>query len=401
MKRQKQVTWGHGLLVCVVALASLITPATAAASHLAGQDAGPQLVLPAAVDPARWGTALCNDGTPFGFMLEPSPDGSKNWVVYLEGGGFCDDFSKDCSERSDRMSTTPGPEAIEDYYRTRGLALFSSSSGWNPSFYNANKVYAFYCSSDVWSGSTTERRPTTADPNGWYFSGRSNVRALFEVLKAVYGLDDAHAATRVLYAGGSAGGQGVQATADLAAQILPRTARSGRLKLLNDAGSVFHFSHPDYSFDHTGLTFKQVIMQAYQFWGSALNPLCEKAQVWLNKPPAECFDEAIVVPFTTNPRPSGLGLPLFVQQSSIDGWQLKMHGIREDPEGTEIFRGNTLAQFAQVSWTWLWSAGEFSYHVVTIKDEYWTMGPPGQTFRDVLSRYWDGYPPEVVVYGNP
>jgi hypothetical protein len=360
----------------------------------------PILVIPAELDPQRWATARCNDGTPFGFMLELSPDGSRDWVIYLEGGAFCDDYAKDCDDRSERMSTTPGEQAIEDYYRTRDKALFSSSPSSNPSFHNANKAWAFYCSSDVWSGDTVERRSTTADPEGWYFSGRSNVRALFEVLKTGYGLDDADPSTRILYAGGSAGGEGVQATADIASKLLPKSARYGRLKLLNDAGSVFVYDDPDHRFARTDSTFKEVLMLAYDFWGSRLNPRCEKAARLSQISPAECFDEVVVHPSIVEPRPHGLGLPLFVQHSSVDGFQVRVHDI-DEPEDLEFFRSTILERFDEVAWTWLFSGGDLSYHVVTIRDDRWTMGPEGSSFRDVLTRYWEGGPPEIVIYGNP
>lgn len=390
------------ILAVILCIATIVAPLPClggtAQARVRSDD--PILVIPAELDPERWETARCNDGTPFGFMLELSPDGSKEWVIYLEGGAFCDDNAKDCADRSERMSTTPGERAVSDYYRTRNKALFSRSSYSNPSFYNANKVWAFYCSSDVWSGDTVERRPTTADPEGWYFSGRRNVLALFEVLKTSYGLDDTDPSTKVLYAGGSAGGEGVQATADIAFKLLPRSARDDRLKLLNDAGSVFVFDDPDHRFGSTGATFKEVMMLAYDFWGSRLNPRCERAARLSRLSPAECFDEVVVHPYIVEPRPFGLGLPLFVQHSSIDGFQVDMHHI-EEPEELELFRGTILARFDEVAWTWLFSGGSFSYHVVTIRDDRWMMGPEGSRFRDVLTRYWEGDPPEVVVYGNP
>ena len=298
------------------------------------------------------------------------------------------------------MSTTPGAKAIEDYYRIRDKALFSSNPSSNPSLHNANKVWAFYCSSDVWSGDTVGKRPTTADPEGWYFSGRSNVRAMFEVLKTSHGLDDADPSTRILYAGGSAGGEGVQATADIASKLLSRTARGGRLKLLNDAGSVFVYDDPDHRFARTDSTFKEVLMLAYDFWGSKLNPLCQRQARRAQIPVAECFDEVVVHPYIVEPRPYGLGLPLFVQHSSIDGFQVKVHDI-DEPEDLEFFRNTILERFDEVPWTWLFSGGSFSYHVVTIRDDHWTMGPEGNSFRDVLTRYWEGAPPEIVIYGNP
>jgi hypothetical protein len=223
---------------------------------------------------------------------------------------------------------------------------------------------------------------------------------MFEVLQSWYGLDDGDPATRILYGGGSAGGEGVQATADVAYKSLPRVARRGRLKLLNDAGSVFVFDDPDHRFFRTDSTFKEVLMLAYDFWGSRLNPLCEREMSLSGLSPAECFDEVIAHPYIVEPRPYGLGLPLFVQHSSIDGFQVNAHDL-DEPEDVERFRNTILQRFDDVSWTWLFSGGAFPYHVVTISNDRWTMGPEGSSFRDVLTRYWEGGPPEIVIYGNP
>jgi hypothetical protein len=400
MKRQWTLSLVSAVVLCFATVAGP-RPWMDRTVHAGAESSSePLLVLPAELNPQRWGTARCNDGTPFGFVLEPSPSGSNDWVIYLEGGCFCEDNASPCSRRGEKYTTMPGEEAMQDWYRLRDKALFSRDPEWNPTFYSANIVFAFYCSSDVWSGSTVERRPSSGDPEGWYFSGRINVLAMLQVLTQSYGLDDRNLDTRVLYAGGSAGGEGVQATADLVQKVLPTTARSGRLKLLNDAGSVFEFDDPDYSFQGTGQTFPEVMNQAYDFWGSRLNPLCEASMRRLGASPGACFDEVVVYPFLVQPQPNGLGLTLFVQHSSIDGFQLRAHGIR-NPDGTELFRNNTLARFDGVPWTWLFSGGSMAYHVVTIRNDRWAMGPPGSTFREVLGRYWEGGPPEVVIYGNP
>ena len=385
------------LLLCMATAALGLPPVPTIADELVPE---PVLVLPAVLDPLHWGTARCSDGTPFGFMLELSPTGSREWVLYLEGGGFCEDNAVMCEDRYPRWTTTPGDEALEYYALVRTRALFSPDDDWNPTFHDANKAYAFYCSNDVWSGDTVERRPTSADPAGWYFSGRANVKAMVEALQAYYGLDDAHAATEVLFAGISAGGEGVQAAAAIVYRLLPRVTRKGHLRVVNDAGSVFLFDDPDHRFASTDLTFKQVMVDAYDFWGSTLNPYCERAQVMMGKRRGECSDEVVVYPFIVRPRPYGLGLPLFVQHSSIDGYQLREHQL-EEPEDVELFRANTLLRFGEVQWTWLWSGGAFAYHTTLWRDDRWDMGPEGQTLREVLGRFWEDQPPEVVIYGNP
>ena len=94
---------------------------------------GGETVRPALRNPKLYGKERCNDGTPFTFFIEKGYDGeyqSKNWVIYLKGGLFCDDDAYLCSERERELT---------------------------------------YCSSDLWARSSNTRRPPSGDPvNGWY-----------------------------------------------------------------------------------------------------------------------------------------------------------------------------------------------------------------------------------------
>src|SRR5262245_61926924 len=57
---------------------------------LASSD-GWESVKPAVRDPARWEGARCNDGTPFTMSVRLSDERSTEWVIYLQGGLYCDD----------------------------------------------------------------------------------------------------------------------------------------------------------------------------------------------------------------------------------------------------------------------------------------------------------------------
>jgi hypothetical protein len=44
------------------------------------------------LDPAKYPEALCNDGSPGGYVFRPgSGRGVRRWIVELQGGGMCQD----------------------------------------------------------------------------------------------------------------------------------------------------------------------------------------------------------------------------------------------------------------------------------------------------------------------
>ena len=383
------------------------TPSSVTASPLA---VGPlventllqgEMVKPALRDPQRWGDAVCNDGTPFGFALQLSPSGrSDDWVIYLQGGSFCDDNALPCSRRKAILTTTPN--MADQALLTMGQGgIFSSQATQNPLFYDANRAFAFYCSSDVWSGSVAERRATTGSADGWYFTGRLNVQAMLEVLIQQYGLDDTNPNTAVLFAGGSAGGVGVQVNADLIAKLLPHTAVAGRLKLLNDAGVTIHFDHPTYRPGNATTSFVTVLRDGYDFWESRLNPQCEQVHLQAGEHPGNCFQERIVHPFITQAPPQGLGLPLLVQYAALDSYGLQLHRI--DPTVDSIIREQwrTAALEAIPNATWFFSNGRRPYHTVLRQAHLWDQGPPDQQFIHILTQFWQGGPPQHITFGNP
>lgn len=363
-----------------------------------------EMVKPAERDAERWGEARCNDGTPFGFSLQLSPSGqSDEWLVYLEGGGFCDDNALPCSERGKRLSSTP-PTDDRAQTEIKQTGIFNRNPSSNPDFYDANIAFAYYCSSDGWSGGTTEKRPTQADPQGWYFSGHTNVRAMIEILIERYGLDDSDSRTRLLFAGSSAGGIGVEVNANVLAQLLPNAASHGRLKLLDDGGFITDFDDPLYRPGDAEVSLRELIVAAYDFWGASLNPRCEAAQVQAGEHPGRCFLSAVVYPYITHEPPEGYGLTLLIQYSAIDDFALNLHGIDNpndpaDAAALERWRADTLSELENIDW--VFSGGDRRYHTILPSDEKIRIGPNGKTFLDVLGHFWDGNAPMQIIFGNP
>lgn len=362
------------------------------------------LVKPAIRNPGRWETARCNDGTPFAFELSLPTQKSRDWVIWLEGGGFCDDNATSCASGRGRLATTlPGNDAAT-ITPSQIKGIFNRSTKENPTFAAANMVYAHYCSSDFWSGATDGRRPTTGDPAlGWYFSGKTNVRAMLEALSAHYGLSDDDGGTRILFAGSSAGGVGVFVNADTIASLFPKSVAGARIKLVADGGGAEpDFDNPSYRPGAATIKARNVILAAYDFFGSRAHRGCEDGLRFAGKNPKTCLFGEVSYPYI-----KASGLPILVQSSSIDKFALTLHGIDnpKDPADQAVFeeyRMDSLTGFT--SFSWLFSGGATSYHTILHGDgpKAFGMTPPaGPSFRDLLASFWRGDPPQRVLWGNP
>jgi len=345
-----------------------------------------EVVEPAERDPTRWAQARCNDGTPFGFRLSLAPTPSPVWVIQLEGGGYCDDASMPCSERDARLTTTlPAQDRDIGALVTRGI--FSRDATVNPTFADANHVLAHYCSSDFWHGATTELRPSAVSPGGWFYSGRANVRAMFEVLAQRYGLDDQDPALQVLFGGNSAGAVGAHFNSAFVEQTLPNARADGRLKLLLDAPWFLDWDDPANRIVNATVRDREVWRSAQAYWGATGDPECEASVT----DPVDCFFGATWYPFVSARQPT------FVQISRLDTViGLEIHPTLEmDAAAVNAWRAEVSSTTASV--TWLFS-GAMPYHVLTVGDQGWALGPPGSSLQEMVSRFFNDGPPERVVF---
>jgi hypothetical protein len=360
-----------------------------------------EIVKPAERDAERWGSARCNDGTPFGFAIRLAPVPTASWVIHLEGGVLCDDDAFSCADRlrdDEPLTTTP---RLADRATTRLMraGILSDDPSLNP-FAGHNQVLAFYCSSDHWSGATIERRPTSADPAGWYFSGRANVSALLETLVDRYGLSDADPETRVLWGGSSAGAFGAHINVPRVREALPSTFAARRVALFADAGWMIDYDDPEHRIRETSVRDREVWRAALAFWDGHVNADCEAAHV----DPVDCwFGPAWYETISAQ-------IPVLVQQSEIDGsFGNFLHafdgcdaaGQCSDPEvqaALDAWRAQLVAELAGAEWLF---SGSMRYHTLAMADAGLSTGAPGSTLRDVLARFWEGAPPERVTFDLP
>jgi hypothetical protein len=165
--------------------------------------------------------AKCNDGSPAIMYVRraSAPAAETSWIVFLQFGGACQNWEicrdrwcgNETSYDAAKMSSRFAPEAME------GNGLFKRNQ--NNAFAAANQVFVYYCSSDTWLGQKDD--VVLEDPEGVGPSYRMHVRG-FSIVEAV---EDALSkgvtsddgvetmpkfsdATRILFAGGSAGSAG-------------------------------------------------------------------------------------------------------------------------------------------------------------------------------------------------
>ncbi|XP_013422007.1 palmitoleoyl-protein carboxylesterase notum1 isoform X2 [Lingula anatina] len=170
-------------------------------------------------------TVTCNDGSPAGYYIRQSY-GSKRWIVYLEGGGYCFD-QLSCHGRwlnsRKLMSSNEWPETKE------GTGILSWHPEENPYFYHANIVYVPYCSSDSWSG-----HKMASGKGEFSFLGSLIVQ---EVIKDLLNMSDGLSDGNKLYlAGSSAGGTGVLLNLDSVADLVHQKAPNIEVRGIADSG---------------------------------------------------------------------------------------------------------------------------------------------------------------------
>lgn len=256
-----------------------------------------QHVIPKLRDAEAFDHATCSDGRPFNFRISMSPTKSKDWVVFLAGGGLCDGKSFPCTDRSETLFQPSSlVEAAIPNFVPDDEGITSRKSTINPTFSNANIVFAEYCTNDFWSGTnTTPRTVATGDPAhptnmSIVYTGRYNVESIFSTLIQYFGLDDKDSKTRVLFTGNSAGAHGMQNTMDVAIEKLPTLAQNKKLWFVSSAGySLYTWDNLTYSSDGNGLTDLDSTIEVANEWKTKFDPVCSDFVKENGYPEAACM----------------------------------------------------------------------------------------------------------------
>ncbi|MEW5987817.1 MAG: pectin acetylesterase-family hydrolase [Chloroflexota bacterium] len=217
---------------------------------------------------AQANKTVCNDGSAAGYYWRPgSGDGVNRWVIFLQGGGMCNDNAS-CDARQDPINGTPGLMTNRNWPPTEpGEGILSPSDVINPDFYNANHVYVRYCSSDSWSGD----RPASPATGGYAFRGKRIVRAVINALMdpAITPSPNLAEARDVLFTGTSAGGCAVLVHLDWLAGVLPQATVRG----IDDAGWLQNIE----PFDKTLPWPSEQLAVGYAFWNGWVDNSCAAA----------------------------------------------------------------------------------------------------------------------------
>ena len=143
--------------------------------------------------------AVCIDGsTPGYFHRKGFGDGKSNWIIYLQGGAWCE-TKESCLERS----TTDLGSSL--YFKPMGNpgGLLSDDKKSNPAFFNWNVAYLPYCDGSSFSGNRSD--PVEVEGEMLYFRGKRILSAAMDDLLN----SGVRHAREVVFSGTSAGGLAV------------------------------------------------------------------------------------------------------------------------------------------------------------------------------------------------
>ncbi|KAK4776180.1 hypothetical protein SAY87_024141 [Trapa incisa] len=248
--------------------------------------------------------ALCLDGSAPGYHFQSGfGSGSSNWVIHIEGGGWCDSISS-CAFRA---RTPLGSSRNMDKVPFSGI--LSNQPSENPDFFNWNKVKIRYCDGASLSG----HPESELKEQRLFFRGQLIWKAIMnEVLSA--GMSGAKQA---LLSGCSAGGLATLIHCDDFRKLIPKATT---VKCLADAG--FFLDEKDIIGNNTMRSFYSRVIRLQGVARSFYQDCIAKME------PSKCmFPEEIVKYVRT---------PVFVVNPAYDFWQIQHILVPEssDPKGS-------------------------------------------------------------------
>ncbi|KAH8514455.1 hypothetical protein H0E87_007327 [Populus deltoides] len=236
--------------------------------------------------------AVCLDGSPPGYHFEKgSGSGINNWLVHMEGGGWCESVESCVSRRDTYKGSSLKME------KTMGFSgILGSKQAANPDFYNWNRIKIRYCDGSSFTGDVEAVDPKTK----LYFRGERIWQAVIDDLLAK-GMRNARNA---ILSGCSAGGLAAILHCDKFQSLLPASAR---VKCVSDAGYFIHGT--DIS---GGSRIESFFGQVVKTHGSAKSL---PASCTSKTRPELCFFPQYVA--------QTMRTPLFIINSAYDSWQIK------------------------------------------------------------------------------
>ncbi|XAR68949.1 hypothetical protein NMG60_11000373 [Bertholletia excelsa] len=250
--------------------------------------------------------AFCLDGSFPGYHFQKGVgSGSNNWILHIEGGGWCDTVQS-CSMRK----RTPLGSSRYMESKVQFAGILSQESSQNPDFFNWNKVKIRYCDGASFAG-----HPEREFKNGTqlFFRGRLIWETLLDELLSI-GLSNAKQA---LLTGCSAGGLATLIHCDDFREILPKDAI---VKCLADAGVFLNVK--DIAGHGTIASFYEDVVHLQGVVKSL-----DKDCVARNTEPSKCFFPQEFI--------KNIKTPIFFVHPAYDIWQIRNIFVPDvsDPHG--------------------------------------------------------------------
>ncbi|KAG6577113.1 Pectin acetylesterase 8, partial [Cucurbita argyrosperma subsp. sororia] len=164
---------------------------------------------------------VCLDGSPPAYHFsEGFGAGIDNWLIQLEGGGWCNNVTTCLQRRDTRLGSSRKMVKVLAF-----SGILTNKQKFNPDFYNWNRIKVRYCDGSSFTGDVEAVDPAT----NLHFRGARVFRAIIDNLLAK-GMKNAKNA---ILSGCSAGGLSSILNCDHFKSLLPSTTK---VKCLSDAG---------------------------------------------------------------------------------------------------------------------------------------------------------------------
>ncbi|MCL7045104.1 hypothetical protein MKW94_018236 [Papaver nudicaule] len=246
--------------------------------------------------------AVCLDGSAPGYHFSKGFDsGAENWLVHLEGGGWCNTVES-CSKR--KLTALGSSKFME---KAPFSGILSNKKSENPDFYNWNKVKVRYCDGASFTGNPNSEQEKSTN---LFFRGQLIWESINEELLSL-GMDKAKQA---LLSGCSAGGLAALIHCDYFAENFDEEIN---VKCLSDAG--FFVDVKDAS---GGFTMRNFFRDLEKFQGVA-DSMQEDCLNVAPKPFQCLFPRNFVKYILT---------PVFLVNPSYDPWQIKHAVLPPSPD---------------------------------------------------------------------
>ena len=257
--------------------------------------------------------AKCLDGTPAGYYFQKKA--SKKWVVYLNGGGECDN-ENGCKQQA--ATALGSSKYFPEQVNANGWYLGSDDCNVNPDFCEWNHVYDPYCSQDLHSGQMTA---PSASSWGLVFAGHHVLAAILDEMD-LQGLRNAE---EIVLSGASAGGLGMWTNLDYIADRYPHAQVRG----LSIGGFYFYanfYAGPDartWSGTSTMADFREAAWpRTYALYDAYVNEACKAHYVSRGQSAGPCM--------LANYSSDFVRTPVFVVQSQTDEVVMQWHDMLPD-----------------------------------------------------------------------